>query len=209
MVTIDASQMLAEDFSIKGCFLITSVKRKMASNNTQYYSVKLEHKRGILKAIRFTNNKGEFELLSQIYFEDNIIEIEGTYRFKWNSIKINNEKLIVNSIENSLRESQNNHIENILKKELAQLKELVELGTTIQIKSYINAVVKSIFNNQSKRKIRQHKRYLQIEIDSWPIERREEINHYYNQAFERYESLQPSKLKKFGSFLLKSISVLR
>ena len=45
------------DLSIKGSFLITSVKRKKAINNTHYYCIRLNHKIGNVWDIRVTNDE--------------------------------------------------------------------------------------------------------------------------------------------------------
>jgi len=206
---ITSAQGSLNDFSIKGKFLITNVKRKIAINRNLYYKITLKDKTGNLDAIRFTNRKSEVESLNSIYLKGSIIEIEGIYQCEWKSMKIYKEKLIENFKEQRPHKIQNLNVENILKNELAPLKELIKLGTIIQRKSYINDVIKPIFDNLSSRKIKQLKKSFEQEIEGWPIEKREEFRYDYAKTFERYESMQPSKWKKWSSNIFKLFSILR
>jgi len=206
---IASAQSSLNDFPIKGRFLITSVIKKMANNRTQYYFLNLKYKTGELNAKRFTGGELEFRSLNAIYLVGNIIEIEGIYQNEWQSMKIFNEKLIESITKELPHDIQNKSLENTIKKELARLKDLIKLGTAIQRKSYINEVIKPIFNNLSGRKIKQLKKFFEQEIGSLPIEKREEVYYDYVKTFERYENMQPSKLKKLGSNLFKLLSVLR
>ena len=199
----------AQDFSIKRRFLITNVIKKMASNRTKYYFLTLKDNTGKLNAKRFTNGEIEFRSLNSTYLIGNIIEIEGIYQYKWQSMKIFTEKLIESITKTLPPEVQNKNMENILRKELAPLKELIKLGTLIQRKSYINDVIKPIFRNLSNRKINQLKKSLKNEIEGWSIENRGEFYNDFIKTFERYENIQPSKWKKLGSNIFKLLSVLR
>lgn len=206
---IASAQSSLNDFPIKGRFLITNVIKKMANNRTQYYFLSLKYKTGQLNAKRFTSGELEFRSLNAIYLVGNIIEIEGIYQNEWLSMKIFNEILIESITKGLHHDIQIKSLENIIKKELAPLKDLIKLGTAIQRKSYINDVIKPIFNNLSGRKIKQLKKFFEQEIGGLPIEKREEVYYDYVKTFERYENMQPSKWKKLGSNLFKLVSILR
>ena len=216
---ITSAQGSINDFFIKGRFLIISVREKIARNGTPYYSLSLEYKTGKLNANRFTSGELEFGSLNAIYLVGNIIEIEGIYQNEWNSMKIFTEKLIESIIEELPNENQDINEENFHKKNLTLLEnqidkideliKLTKLGTTIRIKSYINDLVKSVFDNASFRKIRKFKKSIEQHIEVWPEDKRDEFWNEYSRTIERYEALQPPKWKKWGSHLIKLISVLR
>ena len=134
-------------------------------------------------------------------------------------MKIFTEKLIESIIEELPNENQDINEENFHKKNLTLLEnqidkideliKLTKLGTTIRIKSYINDLVKSVFDNASYRKIRKFKKSIEQHIEVWPEDKRDEFWNEYSRTIERYEALQPPKWKKWGSHLIKLISVLR
>ncbi len=206
---IKPAQESLNDFPIKERFLIINMRKKITRYGKPYYFLNLKDKKGSINAKRFTSGELEFESLKAIYLVGNFVEIEGIYQSEWDSLNINNENLIENFIEKSPFEVQNRSLEYILKKELAPLKELIKFGTTIQRKSYINDVIKPIFDNLGSRKIKKLKKSFEIEIKGWPKEKREEFYYDYAKTFERYENMQPSKWKKLGSNLFKLLSVLR
>ena len=168
-----------------------------------------------MNAKRFTSGESEFDSLKQIYLVGNIIEIAGIYQYKWNSIKIFNEKLIKSVKEEKAQKNGENF--NYKKKvslkdkneKIDELLELTRFGTTIQIKSYINDYIKSVFDHASRRKIREFKKTIKQHIENWPKDRRDELCNEYSRIIEHYENLQPSWWKKWGSGLIKLISVLR
>lgn len=207
-MSVEDFAISAQDFSIKRRFLITNVVKKMASNGTKYYFLTLKDNTGKLNAKRFTSGEIEFRSLNAIYLIGNFIEIEGIYQYKWQSMKIFTEKLIENVTKTLSAEVQNESLENILRKELAQLKELIKLGTSIQRKSYINDVIEPFFPNLSKRKKKQLKKSFKNEIEGWPIENRGEFYNDFTKTLKRYENMEPSKWKKLGSNLFKLLSVL-
>jgi len=216
---ITSAQGSINDFFIKGRFLIISVREKIARNGTPYYSLSLEYKTGKLNANRFTSGELEFGSLNAIYLVGNIIEIEGIYQNEWNSMKIFTEKLIESIIEELPNENQDINEENFHKKNLTLLEnqidkfdeliKLTKLGTTIRIKSYINDLVKSVFDNASYRKIRKFKKSIEQHIEVWPEDKRDEFWNECSRTIRRYEALQAPKWKKWGSHLIKLISVLR
>jgi len=196
------------DFSINRRFLIINVVKKMASNGTKYYFLTLKDNTGKLNAKRFTSGEIEFRSLNIIYLIGNFIEIEGIYQYKWQSMKIFTEKLIESVTKTPSAEVQIEPKENILIV-LAQLKELIKIGTYIQLKSYINDVIASFFPNFSNRKKKQLNKSFKNEIESWPIENQGDFYIEFTKTLERYEKMQPSKWKKLGSNLLKLLSVIR
>jgi len=124
-------------------------------------------------------------------------------------------------IEELPHEIQDENVENFLQKNhsLALLKEqndkfdelikIMEFSVTINIKSYINDLIKPFFENPSNKKIKKLKKSIEQHIEGWPEDKREE---FFNECFrtiKRYEDMQPLKWKKWGSNLLRLISVLR
>ena len=100
----------------------------------------------------------------------------------------------------------------LLKKLTNQFEKLIkitEFSTTIQIKSFINDLIKPFFEKPSNRKIKKLKKDIEQHIEGWPEDKREEFFNEYFRTIKRYEDLQPSKWKKYGSGLLKLIPILR
>lgn len=216
---IASAQSSTIDFLIKGRFLINSVRGEIANNGTSYYNLNLKCKMVNLSAKRFTSDQLEFGSLNVIYLVGNIIEIEGIYQYKWHSVKITSEKLIESVMEDLPLENYDNNGRNLHEEKLALLKnqsdkfdeliKLIKFGTTIQIKSYINDVIRPIFDVASNKKIKEFKKSIEKHINIWPEDRREEFWNEYSRSIGRYEAMQPAKWKKWGARLLKLISVLR
>ena len=91
---IASAQASMTDFPVNGRFLITTMVEKIARNDKPYFNLNLKDKTGSLSAKRFTRGEAEFESLKSIYLEGNIVEIEGVYQYDWDSVKINNERLL-------------------------------------------------------------------------------------------------------------------
>ena len=199
---IASAQSSINNFSINGKFTIVSVIKKTAINGTPYFIIKLKDKTGNLNAKRFTSGESEFESLSTIYLLRNIVELEGIYQYEWNSVKITAEKLI-----KSFKEELPYEI--ALLKRFDELIKITEFSVTIHIKSYINDLIKPFFENPSNRKIKKLKKSIEQHIEVWPEDNREEFFNEYSRTLSRYEDMQPLKWKKWGSNLLKIISVLR
>ncbi len=216
---ITSAQGSTNDFFIKSKFQVMSKSKKIASNGTPYYHLTLKYKTGQLKAKRFTSGDLEFDSLSAIYLEGNIIDIEGKYQNEWQSMKIFNEKLIESIIEDVSDEKYNKNGELYHKRTLALLQdqnekidELVNLNkfrTTISIKSHINNEIKPIFDNPSNRKIRNFKKYYKEHIDFWPVDRQNEVLNDYYRTIRRYEVMQSPRWKRWCSRLIKLIAILR
>jgi hypothetical protein len=214
----DSTQSFFTDFLIKGSFQITNVSRRLAKNGTPYYNIKLKSKFGNLRASRFTHGHIEFESLNFIYLVGNVIEIEGIYQYKWHSVKITSEKqndsfIKTLHLNNPEEEGFNLQKENtpLLENQNDKLDELIKLykfGTTIQIKSYINDMIKPIFNKASKKKIKEFEEFIEKQLETWPEDRRNEILEEFFRTLGRYKSIQPTKWRKLGLYLLKLISLL-
>jgi len=204
---IASAQSSINNFSINGKFVITSVIKKTAINGTPYFNIKLKDKTGNLNAKRFTSGDSEFESLSTIYLLRNIVELEGIYQYEWNSVKITAEKLI-----KSFTEELPHEIHALIKEQNDKFDELIkitEFSVTIHIKTYINDLIKPFFKNPSNRKIKKLKKSIEQYIKIWPENKREEFFNEYSRTINRYEDMQPLKWKKWGSNLLKIISILR
>ena len=85
---------------------------------------------------------------------------------------------------------------------------LYKFGTTIQIKSYINDMIKPIFNKPSKKKIKEFEEFIEKQLETWPEDRRNDVLEEFFRTLERYKAMQPTKWRKWGSYLLKLISLL-
>ncbi len=216
---ITSTQGSTNDFFINNKFQIISKSKSIASNGTPYYHLILKFKTGQLKANRFTNGDLEFDSLSAIYLEGNIIDVEGKYQNKYRSMKIFNEKLIESNKEDIPDENSYKNGELYHKKTLSLLQdqnekigELVKLNklrTTISIKSLINDVIKPIFDNPSNKKIRNFKKYYKNHIDFWPVDRQDEVLNDYSRTIRRYEVMQSPRWKTWCSRLIKLIAILR
>lgn len=215
-----STQSFFTDFLIKERFLVTNVSRRIAKNGTLYYNISLTHKLGILNAKRFTNSRLEFESLNSIYLVGNFVEIEGIYQYEWHSVKITSEKIIENIIEKHSPEIHEENGFDLQKEKLTVLKNhsgkfdelirLFKLGTTIQIKSHIDDMVKSHFPKATKKKIKEFQKYIEdVEYLKWPEDRQDEFLEEYYSVVGRYKAMQPAKWRKWGSYLLKLISLLR
>lgn len=207
---IIASAQGSINFSINGKFLITSVIKRTTINGKPYFNIKLKDKTGDLNAKRFTSGKSEFESLSTIYLLGNLVEFEGIYQYKWDSVKITNEKLIKSFTEENF--PQKNHLLALIKEQNDKFDGLIkiaEFSATIHIRSYINDLIKPFFENPNKRNIKKLKKSIEQHIEGWPEDIREEFFNEYSRTIKRYEDMQPLKWKKWGSNLLKIISLLR
>ena len=91
---IASAQLSTNDFLINGRFLITNMVERTARNDKPYFNLQLKDKTGNMSAKRFTRGESEFESLKSIYLEGVIIEIEGVYQHDWDSVKINNERVL-------------------------------------------------------------------------------------------------------------------
>ena len=214
----DSTQSFFTDFLIKGSCQIINVSRRLAKNGTPYYNIKLKSKFGNLSARRFTRGHNEFESLNLIYLVGNVIEIEGIYQYKWHSVKITSEKRI-DSFTKKLRlinlEEKGFNLQKekipLLENQNDKLDELIKLskfGTTIQIKSYINDMIKTIFNKASKKRIKEFEEIIEKQLETWPEDRRNEFLEEFFRTLGRFKAMQPSKWRKWGSYLLKLISLL-
>lgn len=199
---IAAAQSSINNFSINGKFTIVSVIAKTAINGKPYFDIKLRDKTGDLNAKRFTSGKSEFESLNTIYLLGNIVELKGIYQYEWDSVKITAEKLIKSFTEELPYEIA-------LLKKFDELIKITEFSVTIHIKSYINDLIKPLFENPSNRKIKKLKKSIEQHIEVWPEDNREEFFNEYSRTLNRYEDMQPLKWKKWGSHLLKLIFILR
>ncbi len=86
-----------EDFPINGIYLVTNAVENTTRYGKPYYNLVLKDKTGTFRAVRFTTGEEEFEPLKNIYMLGYIVEIEGTYQNKWDSVKVITEKLVENS----------------------------------------------------------------------------------------------------------------
>lgn len=214
----DSTQSFFTDFLIKGSFQITNISRRLAKNGTPYYNIKLKYKFGNLSARRFTNGHLEFESLNFIYLVGNFIEIEGIYQYKWHTVKITSEKLIesfikrrhlINPEEKGFNwQKENTSLLENQKDKLDELIKLFKFGTTIQIKSYINDMIEPIFNKASKKKIKEFEEFVEKQLETWPEDRRNEFLEEFFRTLGMYKAMQPTKWRKWGSYLLKLISLL-
>lgn len=108
--------------------------------------------------------------------------------------------------------SQQDNIASLLKEQNSKFDELIDntkFAIKIQIKSYINELIKPFFDNPSTRKIKKLKKSIEEYIGIWPKDNQEDIINEYFRTIKRYEEMQPSKWKKWGSHLIRLISVLR
>ncbi len=125
--------------------------------------------------------------------------------------KKKSEQFALEDLENSPQELQDETILSLLKKlndKFGELIKINEFSTTIHIKSYINDLIKPFFEKPSDRKIKKLKKSIEQHIEGWPEDKREEFFNEYFRTIKRYEELQPSKWKKYGSALLKLIPIL-
>ena len=214
----DSTQSFFTDFLIKGRFLINNVNQRLAKNGTPYYNIKLKYKLGNLNARRFTCGHNEFESLNFIYLVGNVIEIEGIYQYKWHSVKITSEKLSesfikklhpINPEEKGFNlQKEKTSLLQIQDDKLDELIKLYKFGTTIQIKSYINDLIKPIFNKASKKKIKEFEAFIEKQLETWPEDRRNEFLEEFFRTLGRYKAMQPAKWRKWGLYLVKLISLL-
>lgn len=111
------------------------------------------------------------------------------------------EKLILDDRIFSLLQEQIEKFDKLIK--------ISEFSAKIHIKSYINDLIKPFFENPSNRKIRKLKKSFEQYIEDLPKEKREEFYKEYSRTIRRYEEMQPSKWKKWGTHLIKLVSILR
>jgi len=114
--------------------------------------------------------------------------------------------------DENVEEILQENLASLLKEQNAKFDELIKntkFALTIQIKSYINDQIKPFFANPSNKNIKKLKKSIEQYIEVWPEDKREQIKNEYTRSIKRYEDTQPSKWKKWGSHLIKLISVLR
>ena len=114
--------------------------------------------------------------------------------------------------ENVENFQQKNHLLDLLKEQNDKFDELIkitEFSATIHIKSYINNLIKPFFKNPSNKKIKKLKKSIEQYIEVWTADKREVFFNECSRTIKRYEGMQPLKWKKWGSNLLRLISILR
>jgi len=138
-------------------------------------------------------------------------DIKDKLNFVKNQIK-KNEHFALEELKKPSQELQDESITSLLKdlnEKFSELLSLTEFSNAIHIKSYINDLIKPFFEKPSDRKIKKLKKSIEQHIEGWPEDKREEFFNEYFRTIKRYEELQPSKWKKYGSALLKLIPILR